>query len=87
MSLILGLGYLFFLTLAGEMSPVGGEMKLSNIVLKKGEIYRGSHTKAQELNKQTGKEHLRVQTKQCIPHAMFRQVNQWSEASPGTAQA
>lgn len=62
-------------------------MKLSNIALKKREIYRGPHTKAQELNKQTGKEHLRAQTKQCIPHAMFRQVNQWPEDSLDTTQA
>lgn len=60
---------------------------MSNIALKKREIYRGPHTKAQELNKQTGKEHLRAQTKQCIPHAMFRQANQWPEESPGTTQA
>ena len=52
-----------------------GEMKLSNIVLKEREIYRRSHTKAQELNKQTGKEHLKAQTKQYILHAMLRQVN------------
>jgi hypothetical protein len=60
-------------------------MKLSNTTLKDREIYR-SHTKAQELNKQTGKEHLTAQTKQYIPHAMLRQVTQWSEVSPGTTQ-
>ena len=39
---------------------------MSNTTLKEREIYRRSHTKAQELNKQTGKEHLTAQTKQYI---------------------
>lgn len=60
---------------------------MSNMVLKEKEIYRGSHTKAQELNKQTGKEHLKAQTKQYILHAMLSQVNQWSKVSPSTTQA